>query len=363
MNTQSNGKEWLQDIANKLRNGEESPEWYVKEFREMFGYQRKGTYVDKDIRNLLDAENLTTEPDFSSSSPWTLIIFKDKEPRSNNKLIEYKGSSQKYNITRILGDSQPIISGSGEKINQPAASECCLKPDDTLSKAITLMLLKDLSAIPIIEQDRIVSVISLKSIMKKAVMFNSFDFSKKVIDFGEAPLVIKNDDSIIAIMPNLIRHECVVMEQKKKNEDMPDTFFIEKNDIITAFHDMNVHFSIISEIEHNIRLILSNTYVSSEITSFTKRKNGSSLEEITTFGDYSYILDDPNNWEKLNLSIDKGLFISSLKNVMVIRNNIMHGRQYSKEDAEEINILKIFNNMLKNIMEAKNIKFEHDHSR
>lgn len=47
--------------------------------------------------------------------------------------------------------------------------------------------------------------------------------------------------------------------------------------------------------------------------------------EDLTFGDYIYLIENPERWSKLKLkSVDRVVFIEKLKEIKNIRNDIMH---------------------------------------
>ena len=58
-------------------------------------------------------------------------------------------------------------------------------------------------------------------------------------------------------------------------------------------------------------------------------RDGDDARTITTvadlnFGEYIKLIEFPNNWEKLNLQIDRTQFVRILHEVREIRNDVMH---------------------------------------
>ncbi len=43
-----------------------------------------------------------------------------------------------------------------------------------------------------------------------------------------------------------------------------------------------------------------------------------------TFGEYIRLLEEPSRWEKLNLRLDRVIFVKALDDVRQIRNDVMH---------------------------------------
>lgn len=63
-----------------------------------------------------------------------------------------------------------------------------------------------------------------------------------------------------------------------------------------------------------------------------------------TFGDYIRIIEKPEHWDRLKLSIERSHFIKQLDKVREIRNDIMHfdPEGVTKEQREDLNKMSKF---------------------
>lgn len=64
------------------------------------------------------------------------------------------------------------------------------------------------------------------------------------------------------------------------------------------------------------------------------------VEDVSdlTFGEYVRLLENPANWQKLNLRIDRSHFVKKLEEIRVIRNDVMH---FDPEGIEETDLKKL----------------------
>jgi len=85
-------------------------------------------------------------------------------------------------------------------------------------------------------------------------------------------------------------------------------------------------FLLLEQIENLIRLLLDKKFLLEDLQIFNEDESGSQIEYIDelTFGQYIRLIEKPDNWDNLYLSIDKTKFIKELHIVRKIRNDIMH---------------------------------------
>jgi hypothetical protein len=75
------------------------------------------------------------------------------------------------------------------------------------------------------------------------------------------------------------------------------------------------------------------------------------LAEVSdmNFGEYIRLLENPANWEKLGIAIERGLFVSQLNEVREIRNDVMHFNPEGIED-DELDKLRKFNSFIQSLV-------------
>jgi hypothetical protein len=71
-----------------------------------------------------------------------------------------------------------------------------------------------------------------------------------------------------------------------------------------------------------------------------------------TFGEYLRLVENPDRWEKLDLQIDRVLFIKEVDEVRRIRNDVMHFDPEGIESSD-VNILRYFMAFLRRLQKLR----------
>lgn len=98
-------------------------------------------------------------------------------------------------------------------------------------------------------------------------------------------------------------------------------------DISLQFINVTEPFLLLEQIENHIRQILDGKFLLEELRDICKVNDSEcDIEFIDdlNFGDYIRIIENPKNWDRLKLSIERTHFIKHLDKVREIRNDIMH---------------------------------------
>ena len=149
------GYEKLSTLSKEMKNDIEKgaaptpAELTTRDFLRWYGYERRGAYIVGEIRNHLEELELRTIPDFEGAYIDSLISI---ELDSDAPDSSPSGESDSP-IHRI---------GTLEAANRKPMS---VKPLDPLSRATTIMQLKDYSRLPVMNNERDVKgIISWQSI-------------------------------------------------------------------------------------------------------------------------------------------------------------------------------------------------------
>ena len=98
-------------------------------------------------------------------------------------------------------------------------------------------------------------------------------------------------------------------------------------DISSQFINVTEPFLLLEQIENHIRNILDGKFLLEEMKDFCNGdgdvKDIKYIDDLT-FGNYIRIIENPENWERLKLSIDRSPFIKQLHKIREIRNDVMH---------------------------------------
>ncbi len=226
----------------------------------------------------------------------------------------------------------------------PAANKkpVSISRDAKLSEAVTLMMMHNFSQLPVMQGDRkVFGVITWETIGISITNGNKSEFVKdhmqkeiKILDY-ETPLlkaiseIIKNDFALV----------------KKSDETISGIVTIA--DISSQFLNITEPFLLLEQIENHIRQILDGKFLIEELKELCKigeeERNIEFIDDLN-FGDYIRIIGNPDNWKKLNLSVERAPFIKQLDKVREIRNDIMHfdPEGITDEQREDLNKMSKF---------------------
>ena len=193
--------------------------------------------------------------------------------------------------------------------------------NDSLGKATTLMRIHGFSQLPVTNNGErgLVGYISWETI---GVARNDGNNSDQVSDYkSEEVFSISQDTPLLSAVPDIIKHRfAVVLDRTKKLCGI-----ITMSDLAGAFLSLAKPFLLLDEIEKHIRNILNEKFLLESVRAICAEK-GRTVENLDdlTYGEYLRLMQDPENWSKLNLKLDKDLFLKLLEEVRIIRNDVMH---------------------------------------
>ena len=116
---------------------------------------------------------------------------------------------------------------------------------------------------------------------------------------------------------------------------------ITASDLSLQFLQLSEPFLLLSEIENQIRQAISKRFDTNDLASCRDPLDTVRTVEGAsdlTFGEYIRLLENPENWRKSNLPLDRVVFCKQLAAVRDIRNDVMHFDPdgISPEDVETL---------------------------
>ena len=102
---------------------------------------------------------------------------------------------------------------------------------------------------------------------------------------------------------------------------------VTNTDIGQQFVTMSEPFLILEQIENHIRMLLDGKFSIEKLKEMSREEESTrKIESISdlTFGEYIRLMENPENWEEMKLSIDRSIFIKRLEKIRRIRNDVMH---------------------------------------
>lgn len=290
------------EVVKEIKEKEKEFKITPRELLSSFNCVKRTKWNLVRIDRYLDENKLITEPDYKNSWIDGEIILKQKKRAKSKKDID-----PIQRIKLLAAANRPPIS---------------VQKEAKLKEAITLMMMHNYSQLPVMNGQRNVhGVITwetigygltngcksefIKDYLKKDVEILDYelpllDAVKKIID-NEFALVKKSDNTISGIVTIA--------------------------DISSQFMNLTEPFILLEQIENHIRLLLDGKFLLEEMKEFCKGDGDErEIEYIDdlTFGNYIRIIEQPENWETFNLSVERSHFVKQLDKVREIRNDIMH---------------------------------------
>ncbi|MBR0972788.1 CBS domain-containing protein [Bradyrhizobium japonicum] len=345
--------DYMRRIADRLNAGRRVNRITVRDFLGIFGAERRGSIKVQEIQEVLDALNLTTVPNFElawiDEPIWLKLKDGAKAKVASDIIIdemaedaEFEGTATPLTPTPDLAEP-PLTSAapdtptrseipdgiSGEdptfRIGSlPAANKTLItiSNDAPLTRAITLMLQYDFSQLPVMQGEREVKgVITWKSIGLKLAMGQK---CSSVGDCREEIRIIDSNRTLFEAIPTIVEFGYTLVRDQQNRRI---TGIITASDLSLQFQTLSEPFLLLREIELHIRRILGTKVTASDFqileAAAPANRKVSQIEELT-LGQYIRLLQHPDVWTKLALSIDATEFVQLLDQVRKIRNEVMH---------------------------------------
>ena len=329
--------ERLDEILRELKDGMASSPISVREFISWFGAERRGYMVAYKIRKVLESLGVTTQPDFDSVPLDAKITIyaplgNDEAIHETNECVDeaigYSNAASATTEAAFLPEDELISGAVSEpafRVSRLEASDVKLvtvKPDASLTEAITLMLRHDYSQLPVMTSEREVKgVISWESIAP--ILALTKPGSAVVRDYMKPHREINASDSIFSALPRIIEYAYVLV----RASDQRISGIITTTDLSSQFRQLSEPFLLLSEIENHIRKLIDGKFTKDELISIVNPSDSERVIESVadlTFGEYIRLFENPELWKKTELQIDKKTFTKELDKVRIIRNDVMH---------------------------------------
>lgn len=342
--------EKLHEIAEKVHNQSLTPQESVRSLLSWFGAKRRRFGVVPTIRRALDEVKLTTQPDFENVYIDSLVKFlpKTKAVDTSIGLVEEEGHGS-YELlgappkdTLIISDStiaDPTSRiGQLESANIPPIS---VTPDAKLAEAITLMMIHDFSQLPVMQNERDVKgIITWETIGKKQFQMSNCQLVRDCMEITVPE--VATDSSIFAAIDLIVKHGYILVRQG----DRKISGIVTTSDLSLQFRQLAEPFLLVGEIENQIRRLIDGKYTVEQLKSAIDPEDSREVNSVSdlTFGEYLRILENPERWEALSVSVDRKIFVKYLDEIRMIRNDVMHfdPDPFEKEELEKLRNFAVF---------------------
>jgi hypothetical protein len=303
-------KEKLDEISKQIREGIKPQSVTARTFIRWFGAERRSYWNVKFIRELLKEYQLATTPDFEYAYIDSYISFV-VAPKKKSGLV------QEDIVPDVYRDPTYRIGKLASANRQPVS----VKPDDLIAKAVTLMIAHDYSQLPVMTSEREVKgIVSWASLGSQLALGKDCTYVRNcMVPHKE----ISSDTYIFAAVDDVIANQYVLI----RNSENVISGIVTTSDLSLQFRQLGEPFLLLGEIENYIRLMIQDKYTKDELKaacdSSEKEREIQSVSDLT-LGEYLRLIENPDNWKKLDVSIDRELFIKKLDEIRRIRNDVMH---------------------------------------
>ncbi|MGA2588638.1 MAG: CBS domain-containing protein [Bryobacteraceae bacterium] len=343
--------------AQRLKEGHRINRITVRDFLRHFGAERRGSAKVQAIRTILDSLDVRTDPDFETAWIDGLIWLRLKDGMlTTTAASRSSGTELNGDLEEIVLESTPSAvqqaQEQAESAPTSAEPETPKQPDnpqnvssddptfrigslpaankklivvnqnDSLTKAITLMLQHDFSQLPVMQGEREVKgVVTWKSVGSKQALGCKCE---QVGDCREDARIVDSNRTLFDAIPTIVEYGYVLVRDQR---DRRITGIVTASDLSLQFQALAEPFLLLREIELHVRQLLGNKLTIADFDVFDhappsiyKPQNVADL----TFGQYVRLFQNHQTWSKLGLRIDPGVLTALLEDVRLIRNDVMH---------------------------------------
>lgn len=316
----------LDAIVATLAAGKTAEPTTIREFLSWFGAQRRTRLNVEYIEGQLAKAGLKTVPGYLNrwvDAPVTFELASktaEQQPaQPGASVAAEKTKSEDGGVEEeSVADDPSFRIGN---VKSATAGLVSVPPNASLQQAVTLMMTRNYSQLPVMNGSRDVrGVISWKSIGARLAANIS---SGEVRIFMDAAKELPIDSSLFAGIPVIADHGYVLI--RAENKEL--TGIVTASDIAFQFEDISKPFLLLAEIENQLRSLINRKLNKADI----KKANADEFlppdfggVHALTFANCVAALSHPENWDKLNFGMDRKLFCAELAEINKIRNAVMH---------------------------------------
>lgn len=183
------------------------------------------------------------------------------------------------------------------------------------------MLALDYSQLPVWQNERTVKgIVTWTSIGSRLALGQPL---KTVRDCMEPANEVSVDSSIFAAINTIVEHQYALV----RGSDNRIVGIVTPSDLSLVFQQLSEPFLLLGEIENHVRRLIHGRFSVEDLNA--SRDPSDTTRQVSnvsdlTFGEYLRLLDNPTNWERLAIRLDRGAFTKELNKIRSIRNDVMH---------------------------------------
>ena len=331
------GNAWLNNLKKQMeediRNGAapKTEELTVREFIGKFGWAKRTPYLLNHVRNRMDMLGLRMTPDFGFPYLGAKMLI---ELDSQSVGVESEAQADPTHRIDML-----------EAANRPPMS---VDPNAALNVATTIMLFHDFPQLPVVQgKQNLKGIITWESIGSRLSLGKE---CKTVKDCMVSARAIPSRTPLFDAISTIVERGYVLV----RGANNSIVGIVTASDLSDQFASMAGPFLFIGQIEGHLRQLIHRKYTIEELRSASLNPCRIEGAADLTLGDYQQLLSKKENWEKLNLDIDRREFVHHIERVREIRNEVMHFDPDGLED-DDVSMLRDVAKFFENLARMKAI--------
>lgn len=313
--------EEFKEIVKRINSTGESVKMTPKQLLSYFGAGSRKVHVKWWVDHALSELKIKTLPDYKNEYQHAEIEL------TTDKIISKKTKDK---------DGENIADDIVHRLKLLDAANkvpMTIDKNSTLVQAMTIMMMNDYSQLPVMNSSNskdVDGMISWHSIGRSTVTGTQNSLVK---DYMSKEFTVLKYEMPLLDAVEIIKEKEVVLVQKK---DKTICGLVTITDIAVEFYSLAEPFFLIGQIESVLREIIGDKFGKEELESvkFRDDKREITAPSDLTFNEYIELFRKENNWDRLNLAIDKGVFTKRLEDVRDIRNDVMHFSTDNIEDSQ-----------------------------
>lgn len=302
------GYRWLKSVSDRMSRdvnkgaARRRERLTVRELLGKFNYQRRSEWINNHIRNGLEQFKLRTDQDVTVA--WI------DAPIAIEFDIDAEGVTQSLRST----DPTHRVSALAAANRTPAS----VKPESFLQEATTIMQMNGYSRLPVMRNERDVSgIVTWQSIGTRLALGGECTHVRQCMEPAE---VVPETTRLFDAIGVVTRHGYVLV----RGAERTITGMVTEADLMSQLGQFAGPFLFVGEIEGHLRNLIHGKFTLEELQAASVGEKPVEGSSDLTFGGFCRLLENPGNWERLNLSVDRAEFAKRLNTVREMRNDLMH---------------------------------------
>ncbi|PRP89890.1 CBS domain protein [Enhygromyxa salina] len=318
-----------------------------------FGAKRRGSDITESVDAALAGFELETDPDFRSvhlDQPVDLVgrgstsedasgLDDPGDASSESVGREESGATAQQADTQTAPNDSAGEPTKAKSSQAPTANNTFhigtldearrdvvhVKPQSSLRVALSQMIAKQVSHLPIMRNPRSVTGMLRWKDVGRYLLLNGNVSLDDPVERAQAPAIeVRYSRPFLNVIPEIIKHGYVLVRGPKN----VITGIVTKKDLGRQLLDLASPFVLLGEIERGLRALIENgDFTVQELRDIAlDPKSPREIENIAslTLGEYQRLLSHPDAWDRIDLNIDKSTFVAQLSGVRNVRNGVMH---------------------------------------